>query len=320
MLREGKLKQNTKMKNIKIKKHNPLVSVIMPIYNEELFLQDAIESILAQTYTHFELILINDASTDSSLSIMQSYKKRFPERITILNLKKTLNKGGDSCANKGLEIAKGNYIARMDSDDVAHPTRLAKQVTYLENNPSVFLVGSNAHVIDAKGKIIGEKNEPLTHAEIYANYFTYHPIIHPSAMYRRLYKGVPFSYKLKFSANNDYYSFFRMICQGAQFANLPEKLLYYRVHKNNNTFNNIKTKFMNTLKIRFKMINTYGYAPTFKQIMITCIQFFGIMCLPEAVLTRLYLLSKGIIKPSQSIKETISSIRLLFSKKSFITP
>ncbi len=296
--------------------HNPLVSVVMPIYNAELFLREAIDSILAQTYQHFELILVNDASTDSSLSIMQSYKKQYPKKITILNLKKTLNRGGDSCANKGLELAKGAYVARMDADDVAHPQRFAKQVAFLEKNPTTFLVGTSAFVIDAKGHVIGEKNEPFSHSQIYNNYFTYHPIIHPSAMYRRLYKSTPFFYTLKFSANNDYYSFFRLICQGAQFANLPEKLLFYRVHKNNNTFNNIKTKFMNTLKTRIKMVKTYGYSPTAKQIVITLVQFLTIMCLPEAILTRLYLISKGVIKPGKKMRELFSSLSSLLSRKS----
>ena len=286
--------------------HNPLVSVIMPVYNAGSFLMPAIKSILNQTYKNIELIIVNDCSSDNSLNIILEFKKLYPNVITVLNLKKTLNRGGDSCANKGLEAAKGTYVARMDADDVAHPTRIEKQAAYLEAHPSTFLVGSNAYVIDENGKTIGEKNEPQNHADIFYNYFTYHPIIHPSAMYRREHQGKPFYYTLKYSANNDYYSFFKIICGGAQFANLPEKLLYYRVHKNNNTFNNIKIKFMNTLKTRISMVKTHGYMPTAKQIGITCVQFVGIMCLPEFILARLYLVSKGIIKPGHIFKKIFS--------------
>lgn len=278
-------------------KHNqPLVSIIMPVYNAGGFLVPAITSILEQTYSNFELIIVNDHSTDNSLETILKFKKQFPHKIKVLDLKHTLNHGGDSCANEGLKIAKGAFIARMDADDIAHPDRLTKQVAYMLAHPKTFLVGTNAYVIDKQGKVIGDKTVPLTSPDIYHAYFTFHPLIHPSTLYRRIYKGKQFLYKLKYSANNDYYTFFKMICQGAIFANLPEKLMYYRIHGKNDTFVNMKKKFGNTLRIRIKMVLKYGYHANASQILTTALQGLALWLLPESITTKLYLLAKGIIK------------------------
>lgn len=275
-------------------KQKPLVSVVMPVYNAGEFLVEAIESILAQTYQNFEFIIVDDASTDNSLSVINSYQKRYPKKIRVVQMKKTLNCGGDSCANQGIKLAKGKYIARMDADDIAHPTRLAMQVAFLERNPQIFLVGSNAYVIDKKGKIIGQKNEPAIQKDIYKSYCTFHPLIHSSLMLRRIYKGKPFAYEIKYSANNDYYTFFKRICRGARFANLAEKLVFYRIHGKNDTFINVKEKFLNTFKVRLAMVLHYGYKPTVKDVAVTILQALIILTLPQKLTTSLYLFAKGI--------------------------
>src|SRR5574340_1133697 len=207
-----------------MKKNNsqPLVSVIMPVYNAGEYLVEAIDSIIKQTYRNFEFIIINDNSSDESWKIIRRYQKKYPRFIKTVNLTKTMNRGGDACANEGLKKAKGKYIARMDADDIAFPKRLEKQVGFLEKNPNIFLVGANAWVIDKKGKIIGKKEEPSTTSAIYKAYFTFHPIIHPVSMFRRKIGKDQFFYPKKFSANNDYYIFFKMLCQGSQYINLKE--------------------------------------------------------------------------------------------------
>lgn len=283
------------MKNIRINKKT-LISVIMPVYNAGDFLVDAIESILNQTYQNFEFIIINDNSTDNSWEIIKKYQKKYPKKIKAINLKRTLNRGGDACANYGLKIAKGKYIARMDADDISHPQRLEKQVDFLERNKHIFLLGSNAKVIDKKGKIIGNKLVPQTNEEIYQSFFTFNPIIHPSVMYRRSIEKKRFFYPKKFSANNDYYVFFKLICQNYKFANLKEKLLYYRIHGENDTFKNIKQKFFNTLKTRLIMWFKYNYQPSLKQWITTIIQTIIILTLPEKLIFYIYLLTKNIIK------------------------
>lgn len=273
-----------------------MVSVVMPVYNAGRYLSDAIKSVLNQTYKNFELIIINDASQDHSLELIQNFQKRFPKKIKVINLTTNLNRGGDMCANEGLKIARGKYIARMDADDIAHKLRLQKQVAFLEKHEDYFLVGSNAYVIDSNKNIVGEKLEPSSYKEIYNSYFTIHPIIHPSTMYRRIYKGKKFFYKIKYSANNDYYTFFEMICKNDKFHNLKDKLLYYRIHGKNDTFVNVRRKFLNTLKVRIEMVKKNNYKPTKKQFLITIAQTITLLLMPEKLSTFIYLVSKGIVK------------------------
>ena len=155
---------------MKSKKQTPLVSVIMPVYNADGYLVEAIESILNQTYQNFELIIVDDASTDNTEQMISQFKKQNSKKIKAIRLKKNLNKGGDACANLAFQKAKGQFIARMDADDIAHPKRLEKQLKFLLKNPDIFMVGSQAWVINKKGEIIGEKKVPLTSKEIYQNY------------------------------------------------------------------------------------------------------------------------------------------------------
>ena len=294
------LMKNLHIKNkssTKRKKRPPLVSVVMPVYNAEKYLSQAIESIMAQTYKRFELIIIDDESTDKSGEIIKHYKRRYRAKIKVIKTGKNLNGGGDMCANLGIELARGKYIARMDADDIAVPTKLEKQVAFLEKNKRVFLVGSSAYVINKRGTIVGEKLEPSLPLDIYRAYATFHPIIHPTAMLRRIFRGKKFSYQLNYSANNDYYTFFKMICSGYIFVNLTDKLLFYRIHDKNDTFVDIKKKYINTLKIRINMVLNKNYKPTLKDIVLNIVQGTVILLLPESFTKNLYLVAKGIVKP-----------------------
>ena len=286
----------------------------MPAYNSEDYIQEAIFSVVNQTFQDFELIIIDDASTDNTVRIIKRIQKRFPDKITLIEVKENLNRGGDPCANVGLKIARGKYIARMDADDVADLTRFEKQIKFLKANPRVFLVGSNAYVINKKGVIIGEKNEPSTSEAIYKAYFGFHPLVHPTCMFKRKLKnGTPFSYVIKHSANNDYYTFFKLICQGYKFVNLEEKLVKYRIHNSNATFVDMKIKFVNSLKIRLSMVANYGYIPTPKDLFVVFAQSMVVMLLPEKALLNIYFLAKGIIK----LEELVPTISLNPLRKSF---
>lgn len=286
---------------------NPLISVVMPVYNAGDFLVDAINSILRQTYKNFELIIINDASTDGSLKIINKFVKRYPNKIKLIDLSSNLNKGGDACANFGIKKAKGKYIAKMDADDIAHPQRLEKQVEFLEKNRNIYLVGSNAYVINQKGKIVGEKNEPLTSYEIFKEYIYFNPIIHPTIMFHNKFKKGENFYKIKYSSANDYYTFFTLQCKGFQFSNLPDKLHYYRIYGENTSLKNIKLGLINNLKIKLDVLSRYHYPITSKAV-ITNIGYILIgFLLPQKFSYYLYLISKKII--------TVNSIRKSFLKR-----
>ena len=130
---------------------NPKVSVVMSVYNGAISLDESMRSILAQTFTDFELIVINDASTDTTASILKGYEARDPRVKVVTN---EHNLGLTKSLNKGAGMAKGEYIARMDADDVACPQRFAKQVAFLDTHTEYGLVGTWADVIDDTGKKI----------------------------------------------------------------------------------------------------------------------------------------------------------------------
>ena len=301
------------MKNMRNKKL-PLVSVVMPVYNAGRYLNESVKSIVKQTYKNWELIIVNDASTDNSLDILKQYKRKYPQKIKIINLLKQLDREGDPATNLAIKLAKGKYIAKMDADDTAHPKRLLKQLEYLENNKQIFLVGCSANVINNKGKIIGEKIMPSNPLEIYKEYINFHPIIHPSIMFRnKVIKRKDF-YMQKYSSSNDYYTLFSLLCQNHRFANLKEKLLNYRIYGGNVSFKNIKKKFMNTLHIKLEIAQKFYYPITMTAVMQTLMQSLAVFLLPEKISFYLYLLTKKIMKPEDILEiiKTGSSVRFSY--------
>lgn len=286
--------------------NSPLVSVIMPVYNAAPFLEESVQSILNQTYKNFRLIIINDSSTDSSLEIATKLQKKYPNQIRLISLKKRLNRGGDSCANIGIRIATGTYIARMDADDISHPTRLEKQVKFLENNRDIFMVGASAYVINKNGYKIGEKNMLTSNDEIYKQYMTFHPMVHSTVMFRNKINKGNF-YLQRFSRNNDYYTFFDLIARGYKFANLPEKLLKYRIYGNNDSLKNIKKSFFNTLRARLLILKKYSYSLNFSIVVKNVLQIIIVSLLPERFTYVIYLISRGIINEN-NIKKKIKNL------------
>jgi glycosyltransferase involved in cell wall biosynthesis len=140
----------------------PLISVIMPVYNADRFLQEAVDSILNQTLDDFELIVINDGSTDGSLSLLQDYAAKDP-RVRLFSRE---NKGLVATLNEGISAARGEFIARMDADDRCEPTRFALQIDRLRQEPALVALGSWAVAIDQDGMRIGPAPVPLEHEEI----------------------------------------------------------------------------------------------------------------------------------------------------------
>ncbi len=157
---------------------SPLVSVVMSVYNGDLYLREAIESILNQTYTNFEFIIINDGSIDKSSEIIKEYSD---PRIKLIEHE---NQGLARSLNKGIRMSNGEYIARMDSDDISFPTRLDKQVHFLLDNPDYVVVGSKAIIIEKGGAEIFY-HESYTAWEDIKTRLIKNPIFHSSAMFRK---------------------------------------------------------------------------------------------------------------------------------------
>lgn len=279
-----------------MKQKEALISVIMPVYNAGNFLCEAIESILNQTTSNFELIIVNDASTDRSGKIIREYAKKYPTKIRAIHLKKNINGGGDAAGNIGFALAKGEYIARMDSDDIADPRRLEKQVKYLQANQKIDVLGSCAYVINSQGEVMGEKNVPLTHKAILQEFFTFHPMIHPTVMMRRSSIMSKTLYSQELSSNNDYLTFYKLIMTGKRFANLPDKLLSYRLHGMNDSLLKLKRNFINSLRTRYIAVSQLGYKPSLLAVLKLISQCVAVFVLPERVAVEIYLLVRGIRK------------------------
>lgn len=200
----------------------PKVSVVMPVYNSEKFLRSAIESILNQTFSNFEFIIINDGSTDTSHKIISSYRDK---RIKIIKNKKNI--GLAKSLNKGIKIAKGEYIARMDADDISNPTRLEKQVSLMTQDKSVDLVGSWARIKDTKHIL----KYPIHDHEIKTEMIFNNPFVHSSVMVKSslLRKNL---YNPKYIVAQDFELWSRIQAE-AIFSNIPEILITRREHPHN---------------------------------------------------------------------------------------
>ncbi|HWB92060.1 MAG TPA: glycosyltransferase [Puia sp.] len=206
--------------------NNCAVSVVMPVYNAENYLSLAIESLLSQTLENFELILIDDGSTDDSVVIADSYKD---PRIVRIN--QGVNKGNFAARNRGLRIARGRYICVMDADDIAYPHRLQTQVDYLNKHPLVGLIGALADRIDEDGSIIGVMPRPLTFTDIRLFLLKENCFIHPTIMVRaQCLKKQYIRYNEEYVYAGDY-DFVSRCARRFTVENLREKLIQYRVHK-----------------------------------------------------------------------------------------
>ncbi len=204
----------------------PEVSVVLPYFNAENTLERAVESILSQTFPSFEILLVNNNSTDQSLTIAQ-YLAQKDSRIRLLNEPK---QGVDHAMNCGLENSRGRFIARMDADDIAHPQRLEKQVRFLNENPGIGLVGSFVKYVSHNSGTGGFKrfvkwvNSFQTLEEIERNRFVEIPVVNPTILFRReLFEKLGGCRHGDFP--EDYEMQLRYLQAGVKMAKLPELLL-----------------------------------------------------------------------------------------------
>lgn len=203
------------------------VTILMPVYNAEKYIEKTIESILKQTYKDFEFLIIDDGSQDKSLVIINKFKD---SRIKVL--KNEINRGLIFSLNKGLNEAKGKYVVRIDSDDICVKERVEKQINYMEKNPTVALVGCNAKMFLSNYPCIKKKsNLPLDNKSIKCKLLFESALIHPGVVIR---KEVLKKYQLKYSEEDqgiEDYGLWIKISKLKEYKieNLREVLLYYRI-------------------------------------------------------------------------------------------
>lgn len=211
---------------------SPIISVILPFYNNERYLEAAIKSILKQTYRSFELLLLDDGSTDASLAIAQKYAQIDP-RVKVHH---HANMGLCRTLQKGVSLATGKYIARMDGDDIADPKRFELQMDYLEQNPDCVALGTALTVIDPDGDVICEPDITQEHEQLVKELLQWQGsrICHPTVMMRteliRLVGGYTQEYHFE-----DVDLFLKLAKHG-KLANLPDRLLWYRWHISSITY------------------------------------------------------------------------------------
>lgn len=207
--------------------NNPFVSVVIPIYNCEKFLSQALDSIIAQTYSNFEIVVVNDGSTDRSQKILESYQ-RHESRLRVFSQKNT---GIVGALNSGIAASRGELIARMDGDDISYPQRLAKQISFLNANPMVVAVGSDVYFTDPEGRRLIRHLPKTNHREIVDQLLDGNggAIIHPSLVVRREALVHIGGYREEYQWIEDLDLYIRLAEVG-ELANIPEPLLDYRQH------------------------------------------------------------------------------------------
>lgn len=199
----------------------------MPIYNTRIFVKESIESIIGQTFTDFELIIIDDGSTDGSSEVLENFQKS-DNRIHVYKNKK--NSGIVASLNRGLSIATGEYIARMDADDICFPTRLQKQVDFLEDHPHIGILGCAIQYISSTGEKLGTNFYPSDDLAIRWTSLFASPFAHPTVVIR---KCILEKYELQYNPTKqnieDYDLWIRLLAK-TRGANLKDILLRYRIH------------------------------------------------------------------------------------------
>lgn len=210
------------------KVENPKISVIIPVYNDERYIQQTIQSVLDQTFADFELVLVNDASTDRSLEIINQFRD---PRIHVYTNEKNLGIVGS--LNKAISLSKAEIIARLDHDDLCYPTRLEKQYLFLESHPEVGLVGAGIQEIDSEGNLVGTPRIHLSEPYLLKYWLHFEVLLSsPATTFRRsiIEKVGGFNPAAELAEDYDLYTRFVKCCD---LSNLAEPLVYKREHGKN---------------------------------------------------------------------------------------
>lgn len=231
----------------------PKVSILMPVYKGDKYLQDAVDSVLNQTFKDFEFIIICDDPIDETRFLFDRYQQK-DSRIRVFYQKK---QGLVKSLNTGISLAKGEYIARMDADDISLPDRLRKQVEFMDNNPEVGICGTWVETI---GDVLGNVwKHPCDHETIKSRMLFETVIAHPSIIVR---KGIFLKNKFAYMQDEVYaedYGLWVRAAKIVKLANIPEILIHYRIHKSTS---NRREQRLTANKIRLAQIKDLGIKTT----------------------------------------------------------
>ncbi len=269
------------------------VTIILPVYNAEKHLNEAIDSILHQSYSFFELVLINDGSSDRSEEIILAYSDR-----RIRYIKNAQNIGLIDTLNLGFSLAQGKYIARMDNDDIALPDRIEKQVAFLESNPNIGLLGSGYTIFGDKNEVV---NYPKNNDDLKLATLFYNPFCHPSIILR---KQIMDDNNLRFKKeyiHAEEYKLWTELLFLTECHNLEDNLLMYRSHASQISRVHRQAQLEKTTLIQKEYLKNAGFELSdrgFKSIF--SIASKSTLNNPDAVLERLESLEK-VVKQNEKI-------------------
>jgi glycosyltransferase involved in cell wall biosynthesis len=231
---------------------SPEISVVMPVYNAEKYLAEAIASVLNQTYSNFELIILNDKSTDSSKQIIESFQSK-DTRIVFID--KENNVGPATLRTEGFDLAKGKFIALLDADDSALPTRFEKQIQLMKNRPEIGVCGS---WFTTFGEKVADKliQHPEHHNQIKVNFLIDCTIGNSTAFFRKSVLGT-IQYNKEFVPVEDYKLWSELITK-TQFYIIQESLVRYRIHDTNISQTKIDNVKRSTKRVKVGLLNEFG--------------------------------------------------------------
>ena len=255
----------------------PLVSIVIPVHNGEKYIQQALESCFSQSYSNYEVIVVDDKSTDMTVTLLKQYLSIHPNLKVILAEKQN---GLGNVINIGIKNSNPNakYIARMDADDIMYPKRLETQVAYMEDHSDCVAVGGQIDIIDGDGHITGERKYALEDGKIKGNMFIFSPFAHPAVMLRKD-AVVQVGYYPENMWKVEDVKFFFILSQAGRFANLDDKVLKYRVTFNTESQSDIVGHFKKTDEIRKWARSELHIEPSIKELVIWKLESVGVRIL-----------------------------------------
>ena len=269
-----------------------MVSVVIPVHNGEKYIREAIESCINQDYPTLEIVVVDDKSTDNTLEILKEYG----DKVIVIPVEK--QNGLGNVINIGIRASKGRYIARMDSDDVMYPSRISKQVEYLEFNPNCVAVGGQIDIIDGDSNITGHREYAIEDVDIKKNMFLFQPFAHPSVMLRRSsVESVGFYPEDMWKVED--VKLFLILSTKGEFHNIDDTVLKYRVTFQTESQAKMVDHFKKTNEVRKWAIKELGIEPTFREYVIWNLQKIAVpilSLLPPSLFMKAFELSRKIFK------------------------
>ncbi len=252
--------------------NTPLASVVIPVHNGELYLAEALDSVVAQNYENLEIIVVNDGSTDSTSNILKIYEGK-SKKLKVVNVEKQSALG--NVINIGVKASKGKYIVRMDADDVMLPGRIEEQVKFMEAHADVVAAGGQIDVIDPDGDKIRDRKYASDDALLKRNMFLFSPFAHPAVIMRKAALEEVGLYPEDLPKVEDTKLWFLLAGKG-KFTNIDEKVLKYRVTFKSESLSKMVEHFKKTEAIRKWALKELNYKITLWQRIMWFVEKVGV--------------------------------------------